>query len=367
MIGAWALFAVAATGPSVVSPEYEALLRQYARGEREAAVAALADWDPPNVDRQVRALVRAARGAAGCTACPDPVDERLMKAAVMLHLDRDSADRPPAAGNEQPRLCPGVDAHRARSVAELLAAREATRGFARKVYLVVAQGAQWDFCLDDAVEWGREGLARFPRDPELLLGVGSTLEENATLGRPLLRGSVRPRDSRSPGAGVDASSARARGFADAERTLAQAVAADPGLVEAHLRLGRVQWHQGKHEAALRTLEEALRRGGPPPLPYLAHLFVGQVHESGGRLPAAQRHFEEALALEPESQAAVVALSHARRMAGDVEGARRALRDGLAYAGRRGDRDPHWNYVASNAAGAAALFDALRAEASEVGE
>jgi tetratricopeptide (TPR) repeat protein len=363
VIGAWALAAVAATGPSVVSPEYEALLQRYARGEREAAVAALAEWEPRDVDRQIRALVRAARGAAGCAACPGPVDGRLMKAAVMLHLDRDSADRPPAAGNEQPRMCPGVDAHRARSVAELLAVREATRDFARKVYLAVAQGAQWDFCLEDAVEWGREGLARFPKDAPLLLGVGSTLEENATLGRPMLRGFGRPGDNRTPGA----SGARARGFADAERMLAQAVAADPGLVEARVRLGRVQWRQGKDDLAVRTLEEALRRGGPPPLPYLAHLFVGQVHEGAGRVADAQRHFEEALALEPESQAAVVALSHARRMAGDLEGARRVLRDGLAYAGRRGDRDPQWNYVASNAETAAALLDALRAEASEVGE
>jgi tetratricopeptide (TPR) repeat protein len=361
---AWALVAAAAIGPSVVSPEYEALLRQYARGEREAAVAALGDWEPRDVDRQIRAMVRAARGAAGCAACPDPVDERLTKAAVMLHLDRDGADRPPAAGQEQPRACPGLDARRARDLAHLLAVRAETRDFARRVFLAMAQSCQWDFCLADAVEWGREGLSRFPGDALLLLGVGSTLEENATLGRAPLAMEDAPRDRRAPRARVNPLGERAQGFAAAERVLAEAVSADPDLVEARLRLGRVQWRQGKDEVALRTLEEALRRRGPPPLPYLAHLFAGQVQEGAGRVAEAQRHFEEALALEPESQAAAIALSHLRRMSGDLAGARRLLSDGLSYAGSRGDRDPYWNYVASNAATAPEIFRALREEASE---
>src|SRR4051812_33688718 len=80
--------------PAVLNPGYAALLRRYARGERKAAVAALGEWLAADLDRQVRALERAARDGPPCPGCADPLDGVPLKAAVMLHFDRGESERP---------------------------------------------------------------------------------------------------------------------------------------------------------------------------------------------------------------------------------------------------------------------------------
>jgi thioredoxin-like negative regulator of GroEL len=84
----------------------------------------------------------------------------------------------------------------------------------------------------------------------------------------------------------------------------------------------------------------------------------------GRASEAARAYQGALALEPQSQAAAVALSHLRLSAGDAAGARRVLDEALAHAGRRAESDPYWIYPASNAAGAEDALEALRLEADK---
>ena len=75
-----------------------------------------------------------------------------------------------------------------------------------------------------------------------------------------------------------------------------------------------------------TLEEAVRHGGAAPrVAYLAHLFLGQVRERSGRADEAIREFQHARSmLDPQAQAAAVALSQALLSTGDVEGARAVL-------------------------------------------
>jgi len=126
---------------------------------------------------------------------------------------------------------------------------------------------------------------------------------------------------------------------------------------------RVRWYLGQDESARQTLEDALRRGGPPPLPYLGQLFLGQALERVGRATEAARAYEEALALEPQSQAAALALSHLRLSSGNAAGARRVLEQALAHAGRRAESDPYWIYPASNALATDDTLEALRREAS----
>jgi tetratricopeptide (TPR) repeat protein len=279
----------------------------------------------------------------------------------MLHTDRDLLDQPRSRSVEHPRPCPGDHARRAGQIAAVLAQRNATRDFARRFFLAMAHRCQWDFCLDAALQWARDGLARFPQDPDLLLALGSALEEKATLAAlppatpTLLSGFRRTRGVADP------TGDRTRWFGEAERILSAAVAADPQMVEARIRLGRVQWRLAKDPLALRTLEEAVRVGGPPPFPHLAHLFLGQALERAGRAPEAAREFDEALQLEPASQCAAVALSHALLASGDSSGARRVLEETLAYAGRRGERDPYWDYPASTAASVDETLLALRHE------
>jgi hypothetical protein len=68
----------------------------------------------------------------------------------MPHLDGNDAERPRSEEAEQPRACPG-------------------------------QRSQWDSCLDAAETWGEVGVKLFPGDARLLLALGSTQEEAATL------------------------------------------------------------------------------------------------------------------------------------------------------------------------------------------
>jgi len=341
-IAAWSLLAPATSSGQVVSREYEELLRRYQRGQRSAAVWALGTWRESDLDLQIKALQRRAEAVARCPTCKDLLDDLPLKAAVMLHADRDEADRPPAAGTEQPRRCPAGQARRAGQIAAILAQRGGTLEFARRFFLAMAQRCQWDFCLEAALQWGRDGLAQFPRDPPLLMVVGASLEERATL-------------ENAPG------DERRRRFQESEKFLSDAVAGDPTLLEAAVRLGHVQWRLGEDESARLTLEKAVAQDGTPPLLYLAHLFLGQVYERAGWPDQAIGEFSRALALDPQRQSAAVALSQAYFSTGDARSARRVLGEALAYAGRRSERDPHWDYVASNAAEAEDLLQDLREE------
>jgi tetratricopeptide (TPR) repeat protein len=346
-----------------ISPEYEALIRLYARGNRVAAVRGLGQFRAADLDQQVKALQRAAKLGPPCPTCPDPLEGLPLKAAVMLHADRDAAERPPARGTEQPRVCPGEHARRAGQIAAIVAELDRPNDFARRFYLFMAQSSQWDFCLDAAAGWAKDGLARYPRDPVLLLAAGAIDEENATLGRPsAFRGSGG--QWRTGVATAEAASQRRSRFLEARRFLSEVVAADPTSVEARVRLGRVQWRLGDDAAARVALEEAARLGGEAPIAYLAHLFLGQVWERSGRADEAIAEFTRALELDPQSQAAAIALSEALFSKGDVAGARRVLGAGLAHAGQRAARDPQWDYIASNASSAAALGQELRQETLE---
>jgi hypothetical protein len=110
---------------------------------------------------------------------------------------------------------------------------------------------------------------------------------------------------------------------------------------------------------LRAVLEASRE---PPLAYLAHLFLGRAHEADGDAGTAASEYEKALALEPQSQAAGVALSHVWEQLADPR-AREPLLAALAQAGRRLAHDPYWDYPIAHAVPKSeALLDRLREEA-----
>ena len=73
------------------------------------------------------------------------------------------------------------------------------------------------------------------------------------------------------------------------------------------------------------------------------------------------HYRLSLALDPDAQAAAVALSHALRRTGEVEEARAVLRRALAPAGRRPARDGYWDYLVSDATHFREEFATLREE------
>jgi tetratricopeptide (TPR) repeat protein len=359
--------------------EYRDLVALYARGERARAVAGLAqipDLELCKIAHTVElAAILTQRGEEGGEAQLALQRGKLgepplsLQAAVMLHWDFEKARHPMPPGvarrTEEPRKCPGRQTLIATRYARLLAAEQDkdTKGFARRFFIALADKCQWDACFDDADYWAREGLNLFPRDPDLLLAVGSVLEETATLGVtvPTVEDPSLPTRVREEARAKAGERERVGRLRQARALYEDVLAADDGLVLARVRLGRVYWRLGEGQAARAALEKAIAQTTDPLLLYLAHLFLGRVHEDAGRLEQAVNEYRLSRALDPRAQAAGVALSEALRRSGAAQEARDMLRATLAEAGRRAHRDPYWDYVGVNALHFRDVFAALREE------
>ncbi len=344
-IAVLALLAAAGRGEAQAERDpdpYLALVRSYAHGEQAAAVEELARISEQVQRRGYERIRRLAVRAERCPSCPD-AEEFLrlpLKAAVMLHGDRDAVLNPRFAEVEQRRPCPGWQAWLAGEYATLLARWPSTREFARAFFTAMALRCQMDACLDHAQRWAEAGLKLFPRDTMLLYGLGSIHEETAVL-ITCASGPV-PVRSEFQGAPLE----RERHLRAARRCFAEAVAVEGGFALARVRLGRVLWRLGDAEPARASLEAALPRTIDPATLYLARLFLGRVHEDAGRLDLALLQYRHALELDPRSQAAALALSHVLRLLGDAPASRRQLLQGLAHAGWRLRRDWFWDYLTS---------------------
>jgi tetratricopeptide (TPR) repeat protein len=358
----WALHAAGAHGgrPSSSHLQWIRIVRRYARGERAAAVADLGAWTRSGLAAQVAAVEEAARVVERCRHCPSLLDGLPLRAAVMLHWDRDLADRPalPPGDVEQGRRCPGPTAALAERLARVVSRDPASAGFAARFFRMAIASCQWDACFADAEHWANGAIQLLPGDAELLLARGSAREELATIGRPVAAGMVDSLDA----VATDAA-ARREWFEKARQDLAAALAIDPGLEPARLRLARVLWRLGDPENARRHLEAALSSPGPVDHTYLAHLFLGRIHQDAGRLEPAMSEYRLAEALHPAAASASTALSSALFLAGKPDAAREALQ-GMGVAGGRPERDPFWDYLVLNAAGLDELREALRGESLE---
>ena len=343
--------------------EWVELARHYARGDRARAIAELGAWSERDLVRQVAAVEEAARAAERCPSCPNPLDEVPLRAAVMLHWDRDRSEQPPPLPGEVelPRRCPGPTSVLAGRLARVMSRKAETSGFARRFFRMVVLQSQWDACFADAEHWASDAILSFPRDTELLIARGSVREELATIGFP----SSTPAELKlgMPRA-TAAALARRDWLEKARQDFTDSLAIDPGLGFVHLRLGRVLWRLGEAEPARQQLEAALASLGHVDHVYLAHLFLGRVHQDAGRLREALAEYRLAVALHPSVRSAGTALSEALFVAGEADAARQALRQGLAGAGQRSERDPLRDYLVLNAADLEALTDALHRESLE---
>jgi tetratricopeptide (TPR) repeat protein len=224
--------------------------------------------------------------------------------------------------------------------------REAS-AFLRELYLGLARHAHWSHCLPTAEHWARAGLLRSPRDGLLLLTLGIATENDAF--------HLRAPTSRSQGM----SGKQKDLWEAAQRIFEDALAADPALHEARLRLGRVLWRLEKSDAARACFEAVLAKGAEDAVTFLARLFLGRIHQDEGRLAEAEREYAAALELKPASQPAAVALSQARQLIGNPEAAREVLRRYLVYAHRRAELDPYIDYLMAHTATGQRTLEQLR--------
>jgi hypothetical protein len=343
---------------------YPELLQMYAAGDRAAAVASLESFEEGAIGRELDALRD--RAGARCAACDHVAALAALRAAVMLHTDKDELERRPLAvsGERSPSCGPPVHALFAERALVPLLGDEAGREFARRWYLAMSLRSLGDLCFDDGRRWTGNGLKRFARDKELLLARGLLAEAVATVERlrQLSLGGPTPRD-------LDHLREQQLGsytaLTEASRAFEQAVVADPSYEEALLHLGRVRFRLGQQGPALQALRPLLAGSRDPERLYLAHLFVGRVHEAAGRNADAERAYENAAEVEPDSQSAAMALAHLRLMAGDFRASREILDKELGRSARRAStqEDPFWNYQFGAARRADPLFEALRNEAT----
>jgi tetratricopeptide (TPR) repeat protein len=296
---------VAVAPPAFSRAEYFELIRRYARGERAEAVAGLGAWSERNLARQLASVEEAARAAERCPACPNVLADLPLRAAVMLHWDRDRADQPSPEGVELQRQCPGPLARLAGRLARVLARRPATADFARRFFRMVVTSCQWDACFDAAERWAGEAIEIFPRDAELLLARGSVREESATLGTRT------PQVTDAASAESLAAGAREAGLQKARRDLEDTLAIDAGLGLARVRLGRVLWRLEEPEPARHQLETALSSLRDVDHAYLARLFLGRIQQDTGRLEEA---ISEPARRRPPSECAVRRYSALERAA-----------------------------------------------------
>lgn len=129
---------------------------------------------------------------------------------------------------------------------------------------------------------------------------------------------------------------------DAERLFRRALAVDPALAEARVRLGRLLELRQRHGEAIAELNAALTGKSSAVVAFYAQLFAGRATQAMGKTDEARGHYRAALELFPDAQSALLASSQLALLGSDVPAA-------LAPTERLGPRsatftaDPWWQY------------------------
>ncbi len=145
----------------------------------------------------------------------------------------------------------------------------------------------------------------------------------------------------------------------AERWFRRAIAIDPALVEARIRLAHVLSDRGQHRDAAREIERMTRAAPLPPwLDYYAALVAGRVARARGDVDAARLAFERAAAIYPQAPAPRFGLSELAM----AQGRRADSLDHLLHvnaAVRADEIEPWWSIERTHAPSALELVDDMR--------
>lgn len=309
---------------------------------------------------QIRLLVETGCAAASRRTGPAAVAwARLpVEAAILLHTDAAGcarrADRPTGAHDDA-----------SVAIAELLkedTLHELPPGFLRAWYEAVASLAHAETRWDDALAWCERGLREFPDSARLHLVAGSVLEVQAGLAAHA--GGPDPAPSTSQARERLRATRDSRSLLErARRAVRQALALDPELTEARLRLGRIAYLLGEPAEAQALLEGVRRRQRASETTFDAHLFLARLHEDAGRLEEASRCYEAALAVDPRAQSARLGLSFVRLLQGARQAAADEVEAALEAAGGRPRPDPFWLYPWGSSVDAEPRLEALRRQVS----
>lgn len=323
------------------SPDiYWGLVQRYQEGQYTDTASELAAWPPGRWEEEARALVT----GGGC-------DASCLRGAVLLHTEA-------AVANQARGQRPLAAAHLGQ--AHDLLGRIQDDAFRRAWLLAVGYHLQGYVILVPAQRDFEECLKSNHSDPQALLALGTIHELRSILEGLEPRGRSEPAPEGSGEILPDflRMAEREREAKEAENLYQRALRADPNLVEAHLRLGRVWQRRGRMGDARREFQWVLANGQDHELLFLARLFLGAQEQMADRASEALLHFRAAVDLEPRAQSARLALSLAQRASGDARAAQSTARAALWPAAEGAAAPDPW---VSYHLGLSRLFDAALKE------
>jgi len=152
---------------------------------------------------------------------------------------------------------------------------------------------------------------------------------------------------------------------EAERSFRRVLRADPSMVEARVRLGRLLIERKRYEEAAAELDTALDATPDSLVAFYAHLFAGRAAQALGKIDAAAAHYKEAGALYPNAQSALLAQSQAALLGADTAGAAEPIHrlEQLPVTTAARD-DPWWRYHLAAGRDSDALLQAMWKKAQE---
>jgi tetratricopeptide (TPR) repeat protein len=152
--------------------------------------------------------------------------------------------------------------------------------------------------------------------------------------------------------------------AEAEQLFRRALALNPSLFEARVRLARLLIVRAQYAEALGVLH-AVPAGAvltDPVVAFYAHLFFARAERGLGHLDAAALQAQQALMLFPDAQSALLASSQIAMLRSDVTGAEDPIRHLAALSPDTDQRsDPWWVYDLFTGRGANVLLTAMWAQ------
>lgn len=324
--------------PSHPLDPYLALLFEYRRGDFDTAARELWSWPESRIREMVLHIEYVKQKGKFHRDEIEHLRARTtdpyIQAAVLMHTDAALLTRGYPA-DPSPEYHLGVAEHMLRFIED--ASR--LRSFERNWRVAMGYYFQTMLLSERALEYFQKALDVARDDPEILLAVGTVRED---LGWRLRRNAP---SSWTPLSRRTASLTRDREYLQKTADyFVRALRVSPDLIEARLRLGRVEHLLGNKEKAVKELRACAEAARDPTMRLLSHLFLGQALEEQGQISEAIRAYQIAVETQPHSQAASLALSYALHLRGDRAAARERLERALLDRPYHPiDPDPWWRY------------------------
>jgi tetratricopeptide (TPR) repeat protein len=329
--------------------EYFALGERARRGDIEGAVAEIRTWNW-HAFRDLRdVLERSRRQLEG------PSQRVLVKwgrsdveALALLHTE--TAIRCERLSTEE-----ASHANWAKQLLELFDGLRVDQTFRRRWYVAWGAHLQATLRSRELADHLNDALRKWPTDPDLLTMAGSVYESWSQ------QTVVRSSSDYTP---LQYRLQRERPGRQQSRTLAQsyyrrALAVQPELFHARLRLGRMHLEANRLDEALADVARAVERAATPTEEYLARLFLGRVHAAAQRWSEAVAAYTDADGVLSNCQSATLASSHALLKQGARDKASAEVKVALERSSAELCEDPWWEYGFGYGPRADALLDELR--------